>query len=166
VTGVQTCALPISVTLQSATINATQTIDIWGVQVEAGSTATPFRRNSPSIQAELAACQRYYYRSVGVNIYGQLGMGIASASNAATFMIKNPVTMRTIPSAIEFSTLAVWDTVNLYAVTGATLRSNHSSLENTVIDIGVAANPLPQFRPYFLIPNGNVNGYIAASSEL
>jgi hypothetical protein len=81
-------------------------------------------------------------------------------------MIKNPVTMRTVPSAIEFSALAVWDGVNVYSVTGATLRSGHSSLENTVIDIGVAANPLPQFRPYFLISNNNVNAYIAASAEL
>ena len=43
--------------------NTTQTIDIWGVQVEGGSVATAFQTATGTIQGELAACQRYYWRN-------------------------------------------------------------------------------------------------------
>lgn len=47
-------------------LNATFNIDIANVQLEEGFTATPFRRNSNSIQGEFFSCQRYYrYTSSG-----------------------------------------------------------------------------------------------------
>jgi hypothetical protein len=42
---------------------ASNVIDVWGVQLEVGSVATPFSRAGGTIQGELAACQRYYEKS-------------------------------------------------------------------------------------------------------
>ena len=77
------------------------TIDIWGVQAEAGSVATAFQTATGTIQGELAACQRYYYRLSAAtgqtNFY--IGAGTVNASgNNAYIYTKYPTTMRVVPT--------------------------------------------------------------------
>ena len=75
------------------------TIDFWGVQVEAGSVATPFRLNANSIQGELAACQRYFWSPTAeTNPYMPIAScyGITTTTGFAIFEF--PVTMRTKPT--------------------------------------------------------------------
>jgi hypothetical protein len=83
------------------------TIDIWGVQLETGSVATPFQTATGTIQGELAACQRYYYRAVAGTGYGILApVAYANTTTVATGNIQFPVTMRVAPTSLDYSAIS------------------------------------------------------------
>ena len=85
---------------QSASLGVQNTtIDIWGVQVEAGSVATAFQTATGTLQGELAACQRYYYRHVDGNSQA-VGVGANYSAGEIDIFIQFPVTMRGTPSLV------------------------------------------------------------------
>jgi hypothetical protein len=75
------------------------TFDIWGVQVEEGSTATPFSRNSPSIAAELLACQRYYYSTLVSNPW-YVGIAFIDVEDSSWSSMTFPTIMRATPTVV------------------------------------------------------------------
>jgi hypothetical protein len=83
------------------TANLAQTVDIWGVQVEESPVATAFQTATGTIQGELAACQRYFYRwngDVGDAFCYVPAHCQAYSTTQATGILQMPQTMRTKPS--------------------------------------------------------------------
>ena len=80
--------LPTDIVNWAGTSSAT--FDVTGVQLEVGSTATPFEHED--FGTTLAKCQRYYFQYDGV-IYGQDYGGVYTLGS-----VNNPVTMRAQPT--------------------------------------------------------------------
>jgi hypothetical protein len=98
--------LEIQIAAQTLSLGTNYNHRMTGVQLEVGTSPTVFKRNSPSIQAELAACQRYYWRITcpSSTTFGFTNLAYYTTANAYGFM-PTPVIMRIPPTAIEFSSL-------------------------------------------------------------
>ena len=75
------------------------TFYITGVQLEIGTTATPFERRM--YNQELANCQRYYYLHASGN--QSIGVGYYYNASIATVFCQFPVSMRTSPTLTSTS---------------------------------------------------------------
>ena len=83
------------------------TFYITGVQLEAGSVATPFEHRQYG--QELALCQRYYWKIIqGTGTGGGYGIaGYNITGNAVWQIFGFPVTMRATPTVTKYGTWAV-----------------------------------------------------------
>lgn len=122
-----------------AQLTATTTntsLDIWGVQLEAGSSATPFQTASGTIGGELALCQRYYYRINAATSYANFGVGQAYNTTAVGGIIPFPVSMRIVPTSVE-----------------QTGTAGNYGMSNSAASV-IAATSVPSLTTYFSNTSG------------
>jgi hypothetical protein len=143
------------------------TIDFWGMQAESGNTATAFQTATGTLQGELAACQRYYWRSTPATNFGNYGLGMPGSATNAYVSLKLPSTMRVIPTSIDVpSTITTLKLTNIAATnwTISAIGLTDSTPDNLLLSItssGMTAN-----QSLILGNNNNAAGFIGASAEL
>jgi hypothetical protein len=143
------------------TVTAGSTLDIWGLQLEAANTATAFQTATGTLQGELAACQRYYYRVSGADA-SVVATGIAANTTLAAQIVQQKVTLRVPATAVDFSSIQLTDTVSAYAATNCVINTTNTNNTNLTITV---ASGLTAYRPYNLLLSG-ASGYLGLSAEL
>lgn len=139
------------------------TVDVWGVQVEAGSVATPFQTATGTLQGELAACQRYYVRFAETTTNPLYGLGIPYSTTNAVIGIQLPSTMRVIPTSLDYSTLQLTDYVGAYGITNIALGGDTTRNYAAAV---ITGSGFTQYRPNFLRGNTSSSSFIGFSAEL
>jgi hypothetical protein len=142
-------------------------VDIWGVQMETGNVATPFTTASGSIGGELALCQRYYYRisSNASNLFAYMApSGSASLSTSAGVVAVFPVTMRVVPTSLDYANLTLSDNAATFAV--SVLAFNTATGSNLGIILVATSTGLTAGKFYSLFANNSASAFLGISAEL
>jgi hypothetical protein len=148
----------------TGTAGAEDFIEISGVKLEIGKAATAFTRAGETIQGELSAAQRYYWRSTANDVFTFFNMGVATTTARTDHFFQFPVRMRVKPTAIESANLLVSDGAGGNFTATALILNQGNTDGFGVYQTG--STGMTQFRPLFLEANNTTAAYVAFSAEL
>jgi hypothetical protein len=141
------------------------------IQLELGNVATQFTRAGGTIQGELSAAQRYYYRQnwQALSNFAVFGTGFANTTGNCYIETQFPVNMRVKPTSVDTAAMSAYALeVGLTFIstpTSISLDSNYSSPNNGTLGIAKAAS-FTTGTYYRMSANNNSGAYIGWSAEL
>ena len=146
------------------------TFYITGVQLEAGTTASPFEYRSYG--TELSLCQRYYFKLSATVAFSDLAVGYSPSTTGSNGLTYFPVSMRTSPTALEQSGTAANYAV-LHSSGGVATRTACSSVPtfqtatvNCARTFFTVASGLTSGQGAIQGADNNTSAYLAWSAEL
>jgi hypothetical protein len=141
---------------------------ITGVQLEKGSTATSF--DYRPYGTELNLCQRYYYKAITGTLFNQLAFCNVRTTTSHYAFLQLPVTMRSNPSSVDYSTIGViaaWGAgvtgLNSLTFANAAYGSSQTQVLLDAVTSG-AVGTVGQIS--FLLGNNSATGFVALNAEL
>jgi hypothetical protein len=141
------------------------TFYITGVQLEAGTVASPFERRDYG--RELIMCQRYCYRHSAegdIDNFAPLGIGRYFGTNNAQLYVPFKVTMRTPPSTVtQIGNIAVNDTT--FSSFAITLALNETASSGATVTGTTTSGTTAGFATTFYA-NNTANAALIFSAEL
>jgi hypothetical protein len=142
------------------------TLDIWGVQLEAGSVATAFQTATGTLQGELAACQRYYQRfTASTGTFGFFMVNLFSTTDGYG-VLPSVVTMRSAPT---FGTTGTASNYRVYQGPNGFNTLTNIALQNSGVNqslITITGPSMTAGGGGWVAPDAANNGYLELKAEL